>query len=118
MSDINAPVDPKSTAGYRAAKLAVIVLSALIILALVGLVVGVVLKMTGRSTHVFGSSTAASDSAFILPAGARIMSSDTQPGRLILHVRSGEGDEIDIVSTDDGHLVARIRSAPPAPPVR
>jgi hypothetical protein len=119
VSDINAPVDPKSTAGYRAAKLAVIVLSALIILALIGLVVGVVLKMTGRSTHLFGpGGGSASDTAFVLPAGARIMSSETQPGRLILHVRSGEGDEIDIVSTDDGRLVARIRSAPPAPPVR
>jgi hypothetical protein len=118
VSDINAPVDPKSTAGYRAAKLAVIVLSALIILALIGLVVGVVLKMTGRSTHVLGSGAPASDAAFVLPVGARILSSETQPGRLVLHVRSGEGDEIDIVSTDDGHLVARIRSAPPSPPVR
>jgi hypothetical protein len=118
VSDINAPVDPKSTAGYRAAKVAVIVLSALIILALVGLVVGVVLKMTGRSTHVLGPGGSASDSAFVLPAGATILNSDAQPGRLILHVRSGEGDEIDIVSTDDGHLVARIRAAPPAPPVR
>ena len=34
------------------------------------------------------------------------------------YVRSGEGDEIDIVSIEDGHLVARIRSAEPAPPVR
>ena len=120
MSDINAPVDPKSTAGYRAARLAVVVLSALIILALIGLVAGVVLKMTGRSTHVFGkgSGGTASDAAFVLPAGARVLNSETQPGRLILHVRSGEGDEIDIVSTDDGHLVARIRSAPPSPPVR
>jgi hypothetical protein len=118
VSDINAPVDPKGTAGYRAAKLAVIVLSALIILALIGLVAGVVLKMMGRSTHVLGSGGSGSDTAFVLPAGATIVGSETQPGRLILHVRSGEGDEIDIVSIDDGHLVARIRSAPPTPPVR
>lgn len=118
MSDINAPVDPKGTAGYRAAKFAVIVLSALIILALIGLVVGVVLKLMGRSTHVLGRGGAEPGAAFVLPAGSAIMSSETQPGRLILHVRSGEGDEIDIVSIDDGHLIARIRPAPPSPPMR
>jgi hypothetical protein len=116
VSDINAPVDPKSTAGYRAAKLAVIVLSALIILALIGLVVGAILKLSGRSTHVLGSGSASGNSAFQLPPGARVVNSETQPGRLVLHVRSGEGDEIDIVSIDDGHLIARIKSAPP--PVR
>ena len=98
---------------HRAAKYAVIVLSALIILALVGLVVGTILKLSGRSTHVLGGAPgAAGDGAFVLPAGARIVSSDTQPGRLILHVRSEQGEEFDIVSTDDGHLVARIKAAP------
>ena len=51
MSDINAPADPKRTTGYRAAKGAVIVLSALIILALIVLVVGIGMKMSGRSVH-------------------------------------------------------------------
>ncbi len=118
MSDIQAPVDPKSTLGYRAAKLAVIVLSALIILALIALVVGAVLKLAGRSTHVLGSGSNTGGGAFALPAGAKIVASETQPGRLILHVRSGEGDEIDIVSTEDGHLIAQIKSPPPAVPAR
>ena len=99
---------------YRAAKLAVIVLSALIILALLGLVVGTVMKLAGRPTHVLGSGGATGP--FVLPAGARIVSSETQPGRLILHVRAAEGDEIDIVSVEDGHLVAQIKSAPPPVP--
>ncbi len=101
--------------GYRAAKLAVIVLSALIILALIGLVVGAVLKLSGRSTRLSGSG---SGETFALPPGAHIVSTETQPGRLILHVRSGEGDEIDIVSTGDGHLIARIKSPPPPVPTR
>lgn len=119
MSDIPAPVDEKRTIAYRAARLAVIVLSALIILALIGLVVGAVLKLSGRSTHAMGGGGSGSDGgAFALPAGAQIVSTETQPGRLILHVRSGEGDEIDIVSTEDGRLIARIKSPPPAVPLR
>lgn len=114
MSDMQAPVDPQNTLAYRGAKYAVIVLSALIILALIGLVAGAVMKLSGRSTHVMGGS----DAAFVLPPGARILSSETQPGRLILHVRSPEGDEIDIINTDDGKLVGRVKTAPPSPPVR
>lgn len=117
MSDIEAPADPRSTLGYRAARLAVIVLSALIILALIGLVVGAVLKLSGRSTHVLGGG-ASSGAVFALPPGARILYSETQPGRLILHVHSGEGDEIDIVSSEDGHLIAQIKAPPPVPPAR
>jgi hypothetical protein len=118
VSDINAPADPKSTPGYRAAKAAVIVLSALIILALIGLVVGGILKLSGRSTHMLGGAASAGNGPFALPAGAKIIATETQPGRLILHVRAPEGDEIDIVSTEDGHLIAQIKAAPPAPPTR
>src|SRR5471032_2602973 len=77
VSDIDTPADPKSTFGYRAAKSAVIVLSALIILALIGLVVGAALKFTGCSKPVFADSGGA---AFVLPPGAKIVSSETQPG--------------------------------------
>ncbi|MEJ1970286.1 MAG: hypothetical protein WDN03_16905 [Rhizomicrobium sp.] len=116
MSDIQTPADPKTAITYRAAKAAVIVLSALIILALIGLVAGAILKLSGRSTHVLGGT--AGSSAFVLPPGATIVGTDSQPGRLVLHVRSGAGDEIDIVSTDDGHLIAQIKAPPPPVPPR
>ena len=118
MSDIEAPADPKGTFGYRAARLAVIVLSALIILALIGLVVGGILKLNGHSTHVSrGDGMPAASDVFVLPPGAKILSKDIQPGRIILQLRGPEGDEIDILSTDDGHLIARIKaSAAPARP--
>jgi hypothetical protein len=117
VSDMNTPADPKSTTAYRTAKFAVIVLSALIILALIGLVAGMAMKMTGRSVHLFGGSDApaaagSGGTAFALPSGAKVTSSETQPGRLILHVHSAAGDEIDIVSTDDGRLISRIGPAP------
>ncbi len=93
---------------YRAAKLAVIVLSALIILALVGLVVGMALKFSGHSP----GSPPAAGAAFVLPPGARILSVQTEPTRLVLQLRSNKGDEIDIVSLEDGHLIARIGPRP------
>jgi hypothetical protein len=114
VSDMDAPADPKGTLTYRAARAAVIVLSALIILALIGLVVGAVMKLSGRSTHML--SNGASGAAYHLPPGATVLSTATDNGKLILHVRSGEGDEIDILSTDDGHLIAQVKAPPPAPP--
>ena len=90
-------------------------LSALIILALIGLVVGTVMKLSGRSTHLFGGSAA---TPFALPPGAKILRTEMQPGRLIVHVRSPQGDEIDIIDTVDGHLVSQVKAAPPPPPNR
>jgi hypothetical protein len=107
------PAGPQKTLAYRGAKFAVIVLSALIILALIGLVVGTVMKLSGRSTHLIGRG---GTSAFALPPGAKIVSAESQPGRLILHVRSPQGDEIDIIDTDDGRLISQVKTPPPTPP--
>jgi hypothetical protein len=113
VSDIQAQADPQSTLAYRGARFAVIVLSALIILALIGLVVGVAMKLSGRSTPLSGGSQ-----TLVLPQNSKILATEVQPGRLILHVRSPEGDEIDIVNTDDGRLIGRVMSARPTPPQR
>ena len=115
MSDMQSQAGPQSTLAFRAAKYAVFVLTALIILALIGLVVGAVMKLSGRSTKLVSEP---SGQTLALPQGARILSSESQPGRLIIHVRSAAGDEIDIVSTDDGRLIGRVITAPPSPPAR
>ena len=114
MSDTQAPADPQDTLAYRMAKYAVIILSALIILALLGLVVGIAMKLSGRSP-----SRSVSDAGheFLLPSGAKIVTTDVQPGRVVLHVRSWQGDEIDIIDTETGRLVSRIMPAPSAPRV-
>jgi hypothetical protein len=49
---------------------------------------------------------------FVLPPGAKITASDSQPGRLILHVKGPAGEEIDIVDTASGKLVSRIKTGP------
>ena len=85
-------------------------LSALIILALIGLVAGTVWNLSG---HRSGRTAARSTNIFVLPAGAQIVSSDVQPGRLVLHLKAAGRDEIDIVDLDDGRLVARIAAAAP-----
>jgi hypothetical protein len=106
---------PQGTLAHRGAKLAVIVLTALIILALIGLVAGAIMKLSGRSTKLLDSG---SSQTFALPQGAKILSSETQPGRLILHVRSPAGEEIDIINTDDGKLIGRVMAASPSLPAR
>lgn len=45
-----------------------------------------------------------------LAPGFRILSSDTQPGRLILHVRSDTMDEIDIIDLNDGRIISQIHA--------
>lgn len=105
MSD-TPPIPENQTATYKAAKLAVIILSSLIILALIALVVGGVYKMRGKPSGAADTSA----SAFQLPPGGEIVEMQTQPGRLILRVRSGEGEEIAIIDTQDGRLVSRIKA--------
>ena len=102
MSDIGKPQN--ETPAYRAAKLAVIILSILIILAVIALVVGGVAKL-GRKPSYGGATT-----TFQLPPGARIIDMQSQPGRLILRVRDATGEEIDLLDTQDGHLVGQVKA--------
>ena len=110
MSDINTPADPSTAISFQTAKRIVIVLSALIILSLIGLVVGAIWKLSGHRAPVPGAARDAGV-AYELPAGAEVVTMETQPGRIILHVRSKGGEEVDILDTDDGRLIAKIRSA-------
>lgn len=112
MSDASATKeDPKNTTGYRLARAAVILLGALLVIAFIMLVVGLVLRMTGHGP--VARAETAEPTRFTLARGARIVSVDSQPGRVVLHVRSSEGDEVDIVDAQDGHLVAQIRAPSP-----
>jgi len=92
------------TPAYKAAKLAVIILSALIILAVIALVVGGIAGL-GKKTPYRGATA-----TFQLPPGARIIDMQSQPGRLILRLRDAEGEEIDLLDTQDGHLVGQVKA--------
>jgi hypothetical protein len=101
----NSPAPENQTAAYKAAKMAVIILSVLIVMAVVALVVGGLTRLGGKTA----SHSAAG--AFQLPAGARIVEMQSQPGRLILRVREARGEEIDILDTQDGRLVGQVKTS-------
>ena len=105
MSDL-LPIPEHQTPAYKAAKLAVIILSALIILALIGLVVGGIRTMRGKPVAGGGETALVQ-----LPPGAQIVDMQTQPGRLILRLRDGGGEEIRIIDTQNGRLVSRVRAS-------
>lgn len=98
------PLPEHQTPAYKAAKLAVIILSVLIILALIALLVGGIRNLRGKPAP--GATT----STFQLPPGARIVEMQSQPGRLILRVRHGAAEEIHIIDTQNGRLVGQVKA--------
>ena len=111
MSDISTESDPKAATSYRLALGAVIALGVLIVIGLVTIVVGLTLGWNKSSATP--APPAPKPVSMTLAPGFTILSSDTQPGRLILHVRSTTEDEIDIIDLSDGHIVSQIHA--PAP---
>jgi hypothetical protein len=101
----NGPVPENQTPAYKAAKMAVIILSVLIVVAVLALIIGGISKLGGKT------ATRAATGTFQLPSGARIMEMQSQPGRLILRVREAHGEEIDILDTQDGRLVGQVKAS-------
>jgi hypothetical protein len=99
------PIPENQAPAYKAAKLAVIILSVLIILAVIALVVGGITRLGKKAPYAGATST------FQLPPGARIIDMQSQPGRLILRVRDAAGEEIDLLDTQDGHLVGQVKAS-------
>jgi hypothetical protein len=108
VSDISTQSDPKPATSYRLALAAVITLGALIVIGLAILIAGLATGAGKPPAHAVPKPI-----SMTLAPGFTILSSDTQPGRLILHVRSATEDEIDIIDLSDGHIVSQIHA--PAP---
>lgn len=120
MSDIstNLPESPKP-AQNRFLLGVVIALGVLIVLGVGALIAGIAL---GGNKHSDPTPTMVTTAKPIktgkpismhLAPGYKILSTDTQPGRLILHVRSTTQDEIDIIDLEDGHLISHIDATAP-----
>ncbi len=86
-------------------KAVVIGLGMLIVIALGAVALGIVQKFS----HPPSPPAAGAGQGFALPQGAQIVEMQTAGNRLVLRLRSGDRDEIYIVDTADGHLVARIK---------
>ena len=105
MSDVTpGPADNyKTSASYRGARAAVILLGALLLIAFVLLIVGFAVKVTGHG------APASAPVRFTLAPGARIVSTDISGDRLILRVNGPAGEEIDIIDTHTGRLVGQVK---------
>ena len=104
--------NPKAAPSYRVALGAVITLGGLIVIAIGILIIGFALGW--NKPH--GSATAAAPKNPVhmtLAPGYTILSADTQPGRLVLHLRSPEKDEIDIIDLNDGHIISILSAQSP-----
>ena len=100
------PLEPQKTTSHRLMLAVVIFLGVLIVIAVCIMVAGLLMKFGGRAQQ-----RATDAGTFALPPGARIVEMQSQPNRLILHLRTPSGDEIDIVDVSDGHVVSRIKAA-------
>jgi hypothetical protein len=101
LSDIPTPAQ---TSNVRVLQAVVIGLGVLFVIALVLVAFGIFRKVSAS-----GRAAAPSTAVFALPPGGKIVEMQSGPNRLILRVRTKQGEEVDIVDTDNGHLVARIR---------
>jgi hypothetical protein len=103
--------DPKAALSYRLSLAAVIFLGVLIVVGVGVLIVGL---MQGWGTSRPATPSAPNKPVHMsLAPGYTILSADTQPGRLVLHLRSPEKDEIDIIALDDGRIVSIISAESP-----
>lgn len=99
----------------------VIGLGVLIVLALGALIAGIVLggnddrHAPAPTVAVAANDKAPKPATIPLPAGYKLIDAQTQPGRLMVHLRNQTQDEIDIFDLTDGRILAKIRTdAPPA----
>ena len=98
----------------------VIIMSALLVLALLGVVWGfirqsqVLMAARAHAAAPAAASSAAPGAAAIvtLAPGARIISASTDAGKLVLHVQTPGGAEVEIIDLASGKLTSQVKTAP------
>jgi hypothetical protein len=105
--------NPKAALGYRLSLAAVIFFGVLIVVGVGVLIVGLTKGWGGSPSASVTASVPKKPVSMTLAPGFTILSSDTQPGRLILHVRSTTQDEIDVIDLNDGHIISQIHAEAP-----
>ena len=112
MADIE-DAGSKSRATYRAALAAVIILSVLLALAIVGVAFGFIRQYRLLHQAHAPAPGAVSATNVQLPPGAHIVSSSTESGKLVLHVTTPSGSEVDIFDLASGQRVQQIKDGAP-----
>ena len=121
MSDmpVHTQVSPPATS-RRTAWVIVIIMSTLFVLALLGTIWGFL-----RQAHIFMAARELSGAAANAPAesrtgaaatvtlapGARILSATTNSGKLVLHVATPSGSEVEIIDLSTGKLTGQVKTA-------
>jgi hypothetical protein len=97
----------------RTAWVIVIIMSALLVLALLGTIWGFVrqagIVMANRAVAPVQTGAAA---AITLAPGARIVSATTDAGKLVLHVQTRSGGEVEIIDLASGKLTGQVKAPP------
>jgi len=105
------PPQTDRPAARRAAWILVIIMTALLALALIAVVWGFI-----RQGRILLVRRAAREqpaaNALALPPGAKIVSSSTEAGRLVLRLQTPQGEEIRIIDLASGKLVQTIKTSP------
>ncbi|HKQ45732.1 MAG TPA: hypothetical protein VJS47_10085 [Rhizomicrobium sp.] len=93
-------------------------MSTLFVLALLATIWGFV-----RQARILMAARAASSNVAPAPAGAaamvilapgvRIVSATTEAGKLVLHVSTPQGSEVEIIDLATGKLTVQVKTAPP-----
>jgi hypothetical protein len=102
-------VDPKRSGTYRAAMAAVILLSALVAAALIALAVGLARQYRlYQADQPVAASMAAAVGVTLAP-GAHIVSASADAGKLVLHIQTPKGGEVDVFDLASGKLTSQVK---------
>jgi hypothetical protein len=109
---------PPPATSRRTAWVIVIIMSTLLVLALLGTVWGFVrqahILIAARATAGAHATAPAEAAATItLAPGSRIVSASTDAGKLVLHVATPTGGEVEIIDLATGKRTGQIKTAAP-----
>jgi hypothetical protein len=110
---------PRPATSRRTAWVIVIIMSTLFVLALLATIWGFVrqaqLFMAARAarTRPVAAAPAGAAATITLAPGARIVSASTDAGKLVLHVATPTGGEVEIIDLASGKRTGQIKTAPP-----
>jgi flagellar basal body-associated protein FliL len=113
-SEAHAP-QARSGQSHRIAWIIVISMTVLFLLAVVAVVWGFVRQYRLMVAAHPAPAVSAADGAaaeLVLAPGARILSASTDAGKLVLHVSTPQGSEVDIIDLATTKLTGRVRTAP------
>ena len=92
----------------------VIIMTALLVLALSAVVWGFVKQarvfMAAKAGHAAAAPAGNAAATVTLAPGARIISASTDSGKLVLHVSTPSGGEVEIIDLATGKLTAQVKT--------